>query len=160
MKPAMRVLSFVRRPDKNAVTIVVVVALIVALVSTGAGAVAACHAPRGKTAPAAGGALARDLRVEIAQAEAQREQGVARLLVLANQLQGEARWLAVRGLGRAGGARAIQGLRALLQSADALTVAQAASGLGLVAALDQLPPDQADAISNELLRASLRVGPR
>ena len=149
VKPFIRTVSVVRGPDKKAVT-----ALLCAVVVGGF----ACHAPRGKPGPVAALASARDLRVEIAQAEAQREQGVERLLVLAKQLQGDTRWLAVRGLGRVGGTRAIQGLRELLQSTDALTVAQAASGLGIVGALDHIPPDQADAISTELLRASLRVG--
>ena len=132
----------------------------VALAGLILGTVVGCHSPRGKSAVVAAGEISRNLRMEIAQAEAQREQGVARLVVLAHELRGEARWLAVRGLGRVGGARALQGLRELLQSSDALNVAQAASALGIVGALEQIPADQAQDISNELLRASLRVGPQ
>ncbi len=150
MKPIIRAVSVVRRPDKTAG----ISALVCAVVVGGFG----CHAPRRTSEPVAAVTSTRDVRLEIAQAEAQRDQGVARLVVLATQLQGDTRWLAIRGMGRVGSARAIQGLRELLQSADALTVAQAASGLGIVGALDQIPPEQADVISTELLRASLRVG--
>ncbi len=151
VKPSICALSIVRRPDNTARC----VALACALLS----AVVACSPQRGGPGPAAITTVGRALRVEIAQAEAQREHGVARLLVLAKQLSGQARWLAIRGLGRVGGARALQGLRELLQSTDALTVAQAASGLGIVGALEQIPAEQANVLSDELIRASLRVGP-
>ncbi len=99
----------------------------------------------------------RALRVEIAQAESQREQGVARLLALRNELHGAERWLAVRGLGRIGTATARAALRSDLQSLDPSVVAQAASALGVVAALEQIPDDESQVISDELVRSLAAV---
>lgn len=99
----------------------------------------------------------RALRVEIAQAESQREQGVARLLALRNELHGAERWLAVRGLGRIGTAAARAALRSDLQSLDPSVVAQAASALGVVAALEQIPDDESQVISDELVRSLAAV---
>ncbi len=140
------VVKSVRKPDILATLTLVLAAL------AGAG----CQPTKPAQPPVA--PANRALRVEIAQAESQRDQGVARLATLRNELKGAERWLAVRGLGRIGTASARAALRSDLQSADATVVVQAASALGLVAALEQIPDDESQAISDELVRSLAAVG--
>jgi cyclophilin family peptidyl-prolyl cis-trans isomerase/HEAT repeat protein len=113
----------------------------------------ACHAqPRHQVAE-----VAVDVRRSIAVAEGRRSDGVNQLIALAQRGGAAGRWLSLRGLARIGDGPSRSALRQLLDHDDALTVAQAASALGMVGALEQIPADEADAISTDLLRCLPRV---
>ena len=78
------------------------------------------------------------VRVRIARAEATRGDGLADLVALATTGAKHERVLALRGLGRTGGAKAIATLRAALRDPDREIVAAAAAAIGLAASLDDV----------------------
>ncbi|MDQ3341333.1 MAG: peptidylprolyl isomerase [Myxococcota bacterium] len=76
------------------------------------------------------------VRIRVAYAEARRGGGIAELVDLAARGQKHERVLALRGLGRIGGATALEALRAGLNDPDRDVVAAAAAAIGLMASLD------------------------
>lgn len=98
---------------------------------------AACSSP---PAPAPPSRPAGDtaVRIRVAYAEARRGDGIADLVELAARGAKPERLLALRGLGRIGGATAITALRSALGDADRDVVAAAAAALGIAAALDDV----------------------
>ncbi len=92
------------------------------------------------------------VRSTVAVAEARRD--VASLLALDDAGDPADRVLALRGLGRVGGPRALARLRAALAAPDPLVVSAAAAGLGVAAALDDRAGEGATA---PLLAAYERV---
>lgn len=84
------------------------------------------------------------LRIRIAQLEALRGAGIAELTQLARNGEPAARLLAIRGLGRIGGAQVIETLVAIVREArDPALVAAAGSAIGIAASLDDSPGDPA-----------------
>jgi cyclophilin family peptidyl-prolyl cis-trans isomerase len=84
------------------------------------------------------------LRIQIAKLEAQRGGGIAELTQLARNGEFGARLLAIRGLGRIGGAQAVETLVAIVRdSRDVPLVAAAAAAIGVAASLDDSPGDPA-----------------
>jgi cyclophilin family peptidyl-prolyl cis-trans isomerase/HEAT repeat protein len=79
------------------------------------------------------------LRVRVAQAEARRSGGVDELVQLATSSDVHARELALRGLGRIGGATARQALEHALADRDPHVVAAALGAIGVAASLDEDP---------------------
>lgn len=75
------------------------------------------------------------MRVRIANAEARRGGGIDELIELATTGEPAVRALALRGLGRVGGARALGVLRGALAGRDPVLVAAAASAIGVNASL-------------------------
>src|SRR5580658_6277372 len=122
----------------------------------GSGAVAGAVAgtePVAVTMTGTGNGTGAGTRIAIAQAEARRGAGIDALLDAARGTGG-ARWLALRGLARTGGARARAALRAALAGSDADDVAVAAGALGVAAALaDEAPEATRIELTNELLAA-------
>ncbi len=94
------------------------------------------------------------VRIRIANAEARRGGGLTELGELALHGAKHERLLALRGLGRTGGARAIEILRATLADPDRELVAAAAAGIGLAASLDE----EDLAITDALVAALPRPG--
>ncbi len=92
------------------------------------------------------------LRIRIANAEALRAGGLTELVELATHGTRAERMLALRGLGRIGGKRALDVLVTTLADPDAEVVAEAAGAIGLATSLDE-----ADAGTAELSRALLAV---
>jgi len=80
------------------------------------------------------------VRIRVANAEARRGGGVAELAALAAAGAPHERVLALRGLGRIGGARALDTLRGALADRDPRIVAAAAAAIGVAASLDE--PDR------------------
>ncbi len=76
------------------------------------------------------------LRIRIAHAEARRADGVDELIELATSKDVHARELALRGLGRTGGAKALAALDAAVADPDLRVVAAALAGIGLAGSLD------------------------
>ena len=76
------------------------------------------------------------VRIRVAYAEARRGGGIAELTELAAKGAKHERVLALRGLGRIGGATAIEALRAALNDPDRDVVGAAAAAIGLAASLD------------------------
>lgn len=76
------------------------------------------------------------MRLRVAIAEAKRGDGIAELVELATKGAKHERTLALRGLGRIGGATAIATLRTALADPDKDIVASAAAAIGLAASLD------------------------
>jgi len=123
----------------------------------------ACPAPK---PPGAGKPPVDDtaLRIRIARAEARRGAGTGELVELARH--GDARALALRGLGRTGGAQAIAVRRDGLRDPDAVIASAAARALGIAAALgdklaselpDELVASHAD--RDAVLEALGRIAP-
>ena len=77
------------------------------------------------------------MRLRVAYAEARRGAGLAELVDLATHGAKPERVLALRGLGRIGGATAVAALRRALVDPDRDVTAAAAAGLGLAASLDE-----------------------
>ncbi|HUJ63588.1 MAG TPA: peptidylprolyl isomerase [Kofleriaceae bacterium] len=100
----------------------------------------------------------RALRLQIAQAEARRDGGIAELVELAHGADGHARALALRGLGRIGGPRALPVLIDALGDRDRAVAIAAASALGVAASLDEMVPDELAPISAALVAALPRIG--
>ncbi len=94
------------------------------------------------------------MRIRIANAEARRGGGLTELGDLARHGAKHERLLALRGLGRTGGARAIEILRATLADPDPELIAAAAAAIGLTASLD----DEDLAITDALVVALPRAG--
>jgi cyclophilin family peptidyl-prolyl cis-trans isomerase len=78
----------------------------------------------------------RAVRLRVAVAEAKRGDGIADLVELATKGAKHERTLALRGLGRIGGATAIATLRTALGDPDKDIVAAAAAAIGLASSLD------------------------
>ena len=97
------------------------------------------------------------LRVRVAQAEARRAAGVAELVELAQGSDVEARELALRGLGRTGGAQALQVLERALDDQDPRVVAAALAALGLAASLDDLDAETLARLSPKLVATLARA---
>lgn len=76
------------------------------------------------------------LRIRVARAEARRAGGVAELVELATGNDVHARELALRGLGRIGGEKAIETIEAAFADRDPRVVAAAFAAMGLRGALD------------------------
>ncbi|MDB4960239.1 MAG: uncharacterized protein JWP01_238 [Myxococcales bacterium] len=91
------------------------------------------------------------LRLRVAHAEARRGAGVTELVELAGHGEPAERVLAVRGLGRIGGPKATEALRALLTDHDAGVITAAASAIGVAALLDE--PEPSAELTKELLAA-------
>lgn len=125
-------------------------------------ALAACSgpaAPRGSAAsPAA--AVTGEQRARIAQAEARRGGGLDELTALAGDGDPAVRGLALRGLGRTGGPRALAVLQAALGDGDLDVVAAAAGAIGLAASLDEPSPALAASLTPGLAGAASRLGER
>ena len=79
------------------------------------------------------------LRVRVANAEARRGGGAAELVELATSSDVHARELALRGLGRIGGAQARTALETALVDPEPRVVAGALAGIGLAMSLDEDP---------------------
>lgn len=79
----------------------------------------------------------RPLRIRVAQAEGKRAGGIAELRELAGSTDVRARELALRGLGRSGGAEAIATLEAALADPEPRVVAAALTAIGVFAAIDE-----------------------
>lgn len=97
------------------------------------------------------------IRIRIAQAEARRGDGVTELVELASHGTPLERALALRGLGRIGGARARAQLERALTDSDPAFVTVAASAYGLLASLDELSPAAMAAATASLVAALDRV---
>ncbi len=82
-----------------------------------------------------------DLRIRIARAEARRGGGVAELAGLARAGAAPGRTLALRGLGRIGGAEALAVLTEALADRDPTIAGAAAAAIGIAASLDDEPGD-------------------
>jgi len=122
---------------------------------------AACPAkPPEAPAPAPVATSDAALRLRIARAEARRGGGLAELVELAARGAPDERRLALRALGRIGGARALEALRGALADPDAGVVAAAAGALGLAAALDEHDAETAAALTAALREALPRAGER
>ncbi|HWO20453.1 MAG TPA: peptidylprolyl isomerase [Kofleriaceae bacterium] len=101
------------------------------------------------------------LRIRVARAEALRGGGLAELVALAAPGAGRPpaeRALALRGLGRIGGARALEVLRGALADPDAGVAAAAAGALGVAASLDELDAEVTAALTAALVAALPRAG--
>lgn len=96
-------------------------------------------------------------RIRIAQAEARRGDGITELVELAAHGTPLERALALRGLGRIGGARARAQLERSLADADPAIVTAAASAYGVLGSLDELTPAATTAATAALLAALPRV---
>ncbi len=92
-------------------------------------------------------------RLAIAQAEADRDAGVARLRDFATRGDAATRAAALRGLGRVGGQAATAALRRALADGDPAIVTAAAAALGLAAATDGIAPDDQPGIAESLVAA-------
>ena len=97
----------------------------------------------------------RGVRIRIAQAEARRGAGLTELVELATHGEGIERTLALRGLGRVGGIKALEILRQTLRDPDDSIAAAAASAIGVLASLDE--PDPSAELTKELVAALGRV---
>lgn len=100
------------------------------------------------------------MRLRIARAEATRGAGIAELSSLAAAGPRLQRVLALRALGRIGGAQAIEVLRGRLADADVELVAAAAGALGVLASLDEPGAEVTAALTAALLAALPRAGAR
>jgi peptidylprolyl isomerase len=100
------------------------------------------------------------LAIEIAGLEAARGGGVARLIELAAPAAGDAatRDLALRGLGRIGGARAFDALIAATEDPDPAIATRAATALGVLAATSDPPAAVVERASAALLATLARPG--
>jgi cyclophilin family peptidyl-prolyl cis-trans isomerase len=101
---------------------------------------AGCPSKGGKRPAAADD---RGLRIRVAQAEGRRAGGVAELAELVRTGDDEARALALRGLGRIGGADALKVIDGALD--DPRTAAAAIAALGVAYSLDEQPDGERDA---------------
>ncbi|HEU0034809.1 MAG TPA: peptidylprolyl isomerase [Kofleriaceae bacterium] len=97
----------------------------------------------------------RALRVRIAHAEARRAAGLDELLELAKHGTTPERVLALRGLGRVGGPRALDALIGALRDPDPEILGAAGSAIGVLASLDE-----SDAGTPALTRALVDALPR
>lgn len=97
------------------------------------------------------------VRIRIAQAEAKRGDGVTELVELAAHGSPLERALALRGLGRIGGARARVQIERALGDGDPAIVTVAASAYGLLASLDELTPAATSTATTALVAAIPRV---
>ncbi|MFN0251812.1 MAG: peptidylprolyl isomerase [Kofleriaceae bacterium] len=97
------------------------------------------------------------IRIRIATAEAKRGDGVGELVERATRGAANERVLALRGLGRSGGARARAHLARVLADGDPAIVAAAASAYGLLGSLDELSVDATTRATTALLAALERV---
>ena len=101
-------------------------------------------------------ALDREIRIQVAELEARRGAGVDQLVDIATHGRTpHERALALRGLGRIGGQRALATLRTALAEIDPTVVTAAAGALGVAASLDEPSPDDVAP-----LVAALGVGDR
>jgi cyclophilin family peptidyl-prolyl cis-trans isomerase len=91
------------------------------------------------------------LRIRVAHAEARRTDGVAELAELAASTDVHARELALRGLGRTGGAKAMEILDAALADNEPRVVAASLSAIGLAGSLDEKLVWSAEARAASLL---------
>nr|HEX4313064.1 peptidylprolyl isomerase [Kofleriaceae bacterium] len=103
------------------------------------------------------------VRARIARDEARRGAGIDALTDAADHETGLARLLALRGLGRSGGAKARAALRQALGSVDPQVVAAAAAALGVAGALGDDPPGSGSgavdaALTSALVDALARAG--
>ncbi|HEV7554071.1 MAG TPA: HEAT repeat domain-containing protein, partial [Kofleriaceae bacterium] len=115
--------------------------------------VVACPAP-GPKAPS--DRDDRPDRILIARAEASREVNV--LVGLASSADLHVRALALRGLGRIGGPRALSTLEGALADADPTIIATAAEAIGVAVSLDDIEVKDLATISSELAGAVSRAG--
>jgi HEAT repeat protein len=98
------------------------------------------------------------VRIAVARAEALRAGGMTELVERAGSPRAWERALALRALGRIGGARAIDVLRGALADADPDVIAAAAAGIGVAASLDD---ETADAATTAALEGAVgRAGSR
>ena len=97
------------------------------------------------------------VRIRIARAEAMRGAGVTELVELAAHGSALERTLALRGLGRTGGARARAALDQALADPDPVIVAAAARAYGLLGSLDELAAEPAATATAALTAALERV---
>ncbi|MBA3457872.1 MAG: peptidylprolyl isomerase, partial [Deltaproteobacteria bacterium] len=97
----------------------------------------------------------RAVRIRIAQAEAKRGAGLTELVELATHGEPAERLLALRGLGRVGGIKALETLRVALRGSDPTIAAAAASAIGVLASLDE--PESSPELTKELIAALGRV---
>lgn len=95
------------------------------------------------------------LRIRIAQAEARRGDGVAELLELTKERDKNTRLLALRGLGRIGGVKALLQVAVALNDPDPEIIAGAAAAIGVAMSLDEELP-VGTAFTNALVRALTR----
>lgn len=99
---------------------------------------AGCPGSQGTPGPQPPAAAADTaLRIRIAQAEARRGEGLAELEAIARGDRSAERVLALRGLGRIGGPRALPIVTAALADPDPAIVAAAASAIGVAMSLDE-----------------------
>lgn len=96
-----------------------------------------------------------ELRITVARAEARRASGVVELVELATKGAAHARMLALRGLGRIGGPRALDTLVAALSDPDPAIIAAAATAIGLTGSLDE--SEATPALTSALLAALPRA---
>ena len=92
------------------------------------------------------------VRIRVAYAEARRGGGIAELTDLAAHGAKHERVLALRGLGRIGGATAVDALRTALLEPDRDVVAAAAAAIGLAASLDDEDLNVTEALLAALAR--------
>jgi len=97
----------------------------------------------------------RAVRIRVAQAEAKRGAGLTELVELATHGEGVERLLALRGLGRVGGIKALEILRQALRDPDDVIAGAAASAIGVLASLDE--PEPSAELTKELVVALGRV---
>lgn len=97
------------------------------------------------------------LRVRVAHAEARRGDAVAELVELARSTDVHARELALRGLGRTGGAQAIDVLERALADHEPRVTAAALGAIGIAASLDDLDADTMARLSPMLVAALSRA---
>lgn len=135
-----------------------------ALATTVAIACLGCPARAPSPAPPSAAVDDHALRIRVANAEARRAGGLAELIDLASPREASreqgARVLALRGLGRIGGATAIEALLAALSEPSPEIVAAAAGALGVAGSLDELEPAITTEITARLIAALPRAGER
>jgi peptidyl-prolyl cis-trans isomerase B (cyclophilin B) len=99
-----------------------------------------------------------DARVEIARLEARRGGGVDMLIERARSGDAGTRDLALRALGRVGGARALDALVAALEDPSPAIATRAAAALGVLASTTDPPPTTITRTSSALVAALARAG--
>jgi cyclophilin family peptidyl-prolyl cis-trans isomerase len=118
----------------------------------------ACGCPSGGPGPEQPhGGGDRALRIQVANAEAKRAGGVGDLVELATRGDAHARMLAIRGLGRIGGADALAVVVRALDDRDDRVRATAIAALGVAASLDDTLP--IDNVTQKIIGAMHGVEP-
>jgi cyclophilin family peptidyl-prolyl cis-trans isomerase len=100
------------------------------------------------------------VRIRIAQAEAQRQGGVAELAEIALHGEPAMRRVALRGLGRIGGEQALAILEASLGVDDRDIATTAAAAIGIAGALETIPKDRVTTLGRAVTAALPNIDPR